>query len=73
MPDRPVTVEEFDRLAILAAEDGYDELATIFSSLSTKVAQFNERSPYTLEQIRHRIGNDEFFRLLSLSRQSFGD
>lgn len=65
MSYKPITVESAKRLADEARRYGYLELAEIFDSVANKFAEFNEHNVTTVEEIRKRLGEDEFWRLIN--------
>lgn len=60
----PMTVEECKSLADRSRDEGYEGLASIFDGIATKLARFNENSPFTVEELRQQVGDDKFFELL---------
>jgi hypothetical protein len=60
---RPLTVEFALRTSEEAAKKGYVEMAEMFGNIANKIAAFNERNPITIEEVRQRLGEEEFWAL----------
>ena len=58
---RPLTVERIISDAEAAEEQGLEEIGAILRELSTRVARYNETHPFTVEQIRLSVGEDNFW------------
>jgi rubrerythrin len=62
---RPITVEGAMQVAEQAEADGYPEVGASFRRIAEKIAWFNEHNKLTVEELRQKVGDEMFFKLLN--------